>query len=276
MQLATLCFVLPLTSLLGVGCFLNAGPISGEGEGGKSSTGSAGTAGAGGDQTGGSGGSSTSSTSATTTSSGSGTTTMAECQAPEDCPDFGYCSIRSCEQNECVQTPRPQGELVSGDNDGDCKLLQCDGKGMGETVADEDDPVDLDPTDCIEKKCSGMTLNVGQVANGTPCGAPPACHEQKCQNGQCPAATPIPGKTDYPDDNLNDCAYLECDNGVLYYIYGYNGVCPDNNPTNCYWPYCQDTGGQNYSCTGVYAPQNTPCKKQDNSNGFCNGLGTCQ
>lgn len=255
-------------SLLAAGCFIDSGPFPSQGTGGEAASGGGGTAGSGATSSGGTGGSG-----GTTTTT---TTVPPECTAAEDCPDHGTCTTRACEDGKCVHTDKPAGAAVSDESMTDCVDVVCDGDGAETTVPDDTEVPEDTPEECTTKICSQGREAIVNVADGTLCGEQPSnpCQEQACAAGQCLLQNKPDGTT-FPDDYPSDCATTKCEGGTGYYVGGPNGMCgADPNPDNCLVPYC-NVATLPGECITYFVPANTPCKKPNNSNGFCDSLGNC-
>lgn len=256
-------------SLLAAGCFIDSGPFPSQATGGEAGSGAGGTAGSGATSSGGTGGSG---------GSGGTTTTTAppECTVAEDCPDHGACTTRACEDGKCVHTDKPAGTAVSDESMTDCVDVVCDSTGAETTVPDDTEVPEDTPEECTTKICSQGREQIVNVADDTLCGEQPSnpCQEQVCTAGQCGVQNKPDGTT-FPDQWPNDCATTKCEGGAGYYIGGFNGMCgADQTPNDCFMPFCNvaTLPGQ---CISYFVEANTPCKKPNSMNGFCDSLGNC-
>lgn len=191
--------------------------------------------------------------------------------APDACKSVSDCALRptpacgtsSCENERCVYNDVPEGTPVPGvvQEPGDCREIQCDGKGRSRTVAVAADVYD-DGQACTLDEC------VGTEARNTPVSVAPCytgpldtldfgnCKKgvQRCQNGQ-PVGACIGERT----PKAETCLTIfddDCDGEVNEE--GLGCVCVPGSLGTCY-PGAQETLGYGACATGQQA---------------CNALGT--
>ncbi|HXI57019.1 MAG TPA: hypothetical protein VNO55_13220, partial [Polyangia bacterium] len=97
------------------------------------------------------------------------------CNTAADCPGADtFCRTRTCVQNTCGVSFKADGTKLVDSQSGDCKIQQCDGQGVIQTVASATDlPVDNNP--CTQDQCNGTTPTHQPVARNTTCGAGQVC-----------------------------------------------------------------------------------------------------
>jgi hypothetical protein len=83
----------------------------------------------------------------------------------------------------CTATNTSAGTALPGGQqmDNDCKIVQCDGSGQEETVADTGDIPAGDGNPCTEEICNGDMPEHAPRPAGTPCGMGNQCDG----NGNC-------------------------------------------------------------------------------------------
>lgn len=92
------------------------------------------------------------------------------CDAPEDCPEAtSPCVIRTCAGGCCGTSNVAAGEIApSGQTEGDCTTMLCDGDGQAQFVEDEAD-VPAPESDCHEPACLSGAPVQGFAAAGKAC-----------------------------------------------------------------------------------------------------------
>ena len=91
------------------------------------------------------------------------------CITPNDCPGTDdFCKQRTCTNNVCGFNFTPNTTPLPQQNAGDCQLLQCNGAGAVQSVADNSDPLN-DNNQCTDDLCNGGMPSNPAVAPGTMC-----------------------------------------------------------------------------------------------------------
>lgn len=161
------------------------------------------------------------------------------CNVPSDCPgEDGECGTRTCVASMCGVNAATAGTLVStGQTDGDCQVLQCDGAGGIESVDDTSD-VPVDGAECTMDVCSTTSPSVPSnppLVGNPPCASGagtcddvgvciisctisadcPATINPECGSAACVADvceyTYVAAGTSTPTQTSNDCVRVECD-----------------------------------------------------------------
>lgn len=221
--------VLPagLAALFALGCLSPLEPIPLPTGSGSSGSATSGTASSG---SGGAGGSAVSSTGMASSGSG-GAGGGPACVTALDCPATGNeCSSYVCLSGACELSLVPQGQPVSAQTGGDCKVVVCDGVG-GVTMAPNDSDLPYDGNACTIDGCAAGQPTFTLEAAGTPCGVNlvcdgagscigclsdadcgpgTSCAPFQCQAGTC-VTTFIPLGGGNFNQSAGDCKKLVCD-----------------------------------------------------------------
>jgi hypothetical protein len=231
-------------------------------------------------------------TCATGTCDGSGM--CVACITEADCtelPPSDECGMRVCSAGVCETDPTAAGTDLSTQSPGDCQVLECDGAGMTQSAADNQDVPD-DMNDCSTDGCSGgvpvhMPVmlphscgNQGMFqcdVNGncigcmmpTDCGTITFCTGWSCTLNVCQVnytamGTPLPPANQTPAD----CQEKQCNGaGDVQDGIDVTDVPPDDGNL------CTDE-----TCSGGipdHPPSvlDTPCNQSGGS--WCDGNGAC-
>ncbi|MEA2697490.1 MAG: hypothetical protein QOI66_1761, partial [Myxococcales bacterium] len=208
------------------------------------------------------------------------------CNTAADCPGADtFCGTRTCVQNTCGVTFKAEGTKLVDSQSGDCKIQQCDGKGVIQTVASATDlPVDNNP--CTQDQCNGTTPTHQPVARNTTCGAGQVCdgashcvtcltaascpgtdtqcQSRTCVSGSCGMSFATAGKA-VTGQVSGDCSKKQCNGtGMIVSVVDSTDPLVDNNP--CTKDLCDN--GQ---------PSNPPLAARTNcgANLQCDGAGKC-
>ncbi|MEZ4297584.1 MAG: hypothetical protein R3B70_21665 [Polyangiaceae bacterium] len=266
---------------------IDEGGAAGAGGGGTGGTGTAGTSSIGGGGSGGTG----------------GATCTSECCSPSDCPaSDNECVQRTCDGGVCGTKPVKQGVPISLQEEGDCRLVVCDGNGGVASVADNTDLPD-DGKQCTIDKCqSGTPVNtsapageacdegIGKKCDGSgacaECLAPSDCASKVCTvEGACAPAECGDGVKN-GDETDTDCGGVcgaTCAPGK---VCAKDGDCDshvcDRATLKCAAPSCSDTikngDESDVDCGGACGPTCGPgkscgedldCKGELCSGSFC-------
>lgn len=205
---------------------------------------------------------------------------------PCELPGEPQCETVTCLAGVCVYDPEPAGKLLAVQNPGDCKQVQCDGRGDAIEVDAVDPPDDSNP--CLDHACeSGVVVPV-PVASNVACSAGFCDGRGNCVG--CVSAATCPGSDD-------ECKIRTCVNETCGFNYTPNGT-PVSSQTseNCQQNQCDGNGNvksavdngdtpsdDGNQCTsetcsgGVPAhppkPSGATCNQGGNQ---CNGSGVCK
>ncbi|HEY2898946.1 MAG TPA: hypothetical protein VGL59_00110 [Polyangia bacterium] len=208
------------------------------------------------------------------------------CNVASDCPGTdNFCRTRTCTQNVCGVTNKAAGTKLVDSQSGDCKIQQCDGQGVIQTVADGTDlPVDNNP--CTQDQCNGETPTHQPVARNTSCGGAQVCdgaskcvtcliattcpgtdtecQSRTCTSGSCGTSFAAAGKA-VAAQTAGDCSKKQCDgHGVVVGVSDTTDPFVDNNP-------CTSDLCVNGSPSNPNLPAHTNC----GPNLQCDGNGLC-
>lgn len=176
------------------------------------------------------------------------------CKLAADCGADSKCVTWDCEAGACVPDFIEIGTVVKkGDVVGDCRRLECDGKGIIVEVTDEEDEPDDDGSACTKEVCIGWTPYHQPLDEGTFCPGG-VCRKD---DGVC-----VPCTVDLHCGKLychqNQC--YSCENGIQ-----------DGNETGV------DCGGSCAKCIGEPCALDDECGSKHCADGVCcsTSCGTC-
>ena len=172
-----------------------------------------------------------------------GAGTCNECNDPIQCPgEDTECQTRTCAAGACALSFAPSGTLLASQTQGDCKVLQCNGKGGAEIAIDDLDvsddgnactidacgiggpthtPAILNTPCGVNLKCDGAGSCVGCVTPAD-CGAPTVdCQVATCDAGTCGIGNKLDGAS---CDDGDACTKTDACQA---------GACAGGNPVLC-------------------------------------------
>ena len=214
------------------------------------------------------------------------------CNVPEDCGGTTtFCQVVTCESGVCGLDVTDVGtEVPDVQSEGDCQVVQCDGRGNAASVADDDDLPADDGVACSGEVCTAGVAShpalVGDACDdGLFCTANDTCNADAACVG---VGDPCPG----PDGDSN-CAE-QCDEGSdTCTAFDPNGAaCNDglfcNGADTCSGGACSVHGTSpcspdpsNADCSESCNEGTDDCTANDangtgcNDGVFCNGSDTC-
>ncbi len=159
-----------------------------------------------------------------------------ECLGPADCPGVDdECQQRACDNGVCGFDYTMAGTPVSGQTDGDCQELQCDGSGSIITV-DLDTDLPDDSNACTDDVCTAGVPTNPFEPSGTSCGGTLVCDGA----GQCVGCN-VPADCPGVDD---ECKSRTCSGaGVCGFSFTTAGfVVSQQTPGDCRQNQCDGTG----------------------------------
>jgi hypothetical protein len=104
------------------------------------------------------------------------------CVRDADCETSGPCETVVCEGGRCLFTPVPSGMLLAASDQrvGDCRMLECDGKGETQARSDDADQPVPDGNPCHALSCDNGKVVTSNVPDGSECN-----EDGVCQAGEC-------------------------------------------------------------------------------------------